>query len=147
MDKMQDLESLVIEQFSKAQNYGFSEPIVKRRNYNTAIDWFHEGIALEAELDWREYTIFVLIVRLEDGKLPAGYYVSNGRQCRLHLQEAIRNRGWTVDQGALKQISAGPKKKSRNFTAAGFQDRVEGYRKVLMSCIEQLVAERNLIFQ
>ena len=60
---------------------------------------------------------------------------------------ALKNRGWTADQDALRQISAGAKKNSRNFTVAGLQDRVEGYRRVLMSCIEQLVAERDLIFQ
>jgi hypothetical protein len=148
MKQEREIENLVLEQFSDVVNYGFAKPIVKREKWRTTIDWFHDDvIALEVELDWFEFEMFVLIVRLEGGKLPAGYYVSNGKTCRFHLQQVIRERGWLVDQDALAKISPGANYNKESRSTAVFKERLEKFRKVLMSCIEQLAAERDLIFQ
>lgn len=70
MSEQVEIEKWVINQFAELTSYGFSEPIIKREDWSTVIDWLGTGIALEIELDWREFDVFFLIVRLEGGQLP-----------------------------------------------------------------------------
>jgi hypothetical protein len=147
MCQTQEIERFVIEQLPEVESYGFTAPIVSRNQWGTTIDWFHDGIALEVKLNWRDFDIYVLLVRLENGNLPAGNYVSNGQRCRFYLQRVIKERGWSVDQAALKRISPGAGYDSPDYSTAMIKEKLENYRKVLMSCIEQIVAEKDLIFQ
>ncbi len=93
MSEKEEIEEWVIDQFSKLENYGLSRPVIKRDDWTTSVDWLGADIAIEIELDWREFDAFVLVVRLENRQLPQGYYVSNGKPCRFHLQKVIQERG------------------------------------------------------
>jgi hypothetical protein len=105
-------------------------------------------IALEIEIDWRDFDLFVFIVRLENGNLPSGYYVSEGRPCRYHLQKVIADKKWGVDQEALAMISPGNKGKrqSTKRTENGMLDRFRAYKKVLDSCVKNMVQDGETIF-
>jgi hypothetical protein len=78
-----DLENSIVNKIinllADFYSYGFSTPLVKSEDWSTTITLMLTRIALEIEMDWRDFDIFVLIVRLENGNLPCGYYVSNGR--------------------------------------------------------------------
>lgn len=130
-------------------SYGFSQPRVTQEEWSTTLTLMLTDIALEIEIDWRDFDIFVLVVRLEDGSLPSGYYVSEGRPCRYHLQKVISDRKWNVDQDALAMISPGKKGKQQNTKRSedGMLDRFREYKKVLDSCVENLVEEGDTIFQ
>jgi hypothetical protein len=67
------------------EKWHFSKPLVIKDDEITRILFSHTNIGFELELDWRENSAFGLVVRLEDGKPPSGYYVSNGKRCRRHL--------------------------------------------------------------
>lgn len=129
-------------------SYGFSTPLVKSEDWSTTITLMLSKIALEIEMDWRDFDIFVLIVRLENGKLPCGYYVSNGRPCRYHLQKVITDRKWNVDQNTWTMISPEIKsrKKYASQSADAIFDRFCAYKKILDSCINELVAQEEVIF-
>lgn len=147
MSQKQELENLVLEKLSDIEKFGFAKPIVNRQKWSTVIDWLHDKIALEVELDWRDFDLFLLIVNLDNGNLPKGYYVSDGKVCRLHLQEAIKQHGWSVDQNALVRISPEGNYSQQDHNAVEIKERLENYRRVLMSCIHQLVIESASIFQ
>lgn len=147
MGQKQEMKRFVTDQLSVIKDYGFKGPIVTDDNLITTIDWLDDGIALEVELDWRDLDIFVLLVRLEDGKLPKGYYVSNGKPCRFHLQKVIKERHWQVDQEAFRSITSGTgANKRRNLTIDDLKERFKLYKAILMLCLDKLIAEKNLIF-
>jgi len=147
MSEQVEIEKWVTSQFAELTSYGFSEPIIKREDWNTVIDWLGTDIAIELELDWREFDIFLLIVRLEGGQLPQGYYVSNGEPCRFHLQKIIKENGWSVALNEMKAISPSGKRRGlQKPNVDNLRQRVLAYKVVLMSCIKQIVANSGTIF-
>lgn len=147
VDQKQEMICFITDQLSVIKEYGFKDAIVTDGSLITTIDWLNDGIALEVELDWRGLDIFMLLVRLEDGKLPKGYYVSNGKPCRFHLQKVVKERHWRVNQEAFRGITSGTSaSKRRNLTTDDLKERFKLYKAVLMSCLDKLIAEKDLIF-
>ncbi|OGW72288.1 MAG: hypothetical protein A2Y02_00090 [Omnitrophica bacterium GWA2_52_12] len=90
-DKQLEFEKEILEELKNLTvSWGFSEPQITRKNYSTVFDYFATRFAIEIEIDWREYGVFILIVKLEAGKLPNGYYVSKGGMCREHLRSVLQ---------------------------------------------------------
>ncbi len=139
----------IIELLVNLYSFGFSEPVISHEDWSTTVTFMLSNIALEVEIDWRDFDIFILIVRLENGALPNGYYVSEGMPCRYHLQKVITDRKWSVDQNALAMISQGKKGKRQNSKQSedAMLDRFCVYKKVLDSCIDKLVDENEMIFK
>ena len=147
MSERAEIEKWVIDQFSELENYGLSKPVIKRDHWTTSFDWLSMNIAIELELDWREFDPFMLIVRLEDHQLPQNYYVSNGKPCRFHLQKAIQERGWSVVSDEMKVLSANEKRGLKPKPSAdNFKKRLLAYKVVLISCIDQVLADGESIF-
>jgi len=147
MSEQAEIESWLKSQFAELADYGFSEPVVKREDWNTVVDWLGTDIALELELDWREFDVFLLVVRLEDNQLPQGYYVSNGKPCRFHLQKVIKEKGWSVPLDEMRVISTNGKRgHSQKPSVDSLKKRVLAYKAVLKSCIDQLLADGRTIF-
>jgi hypothetical protein len=147
MSEKSEIEKWVIDQFSELENYKFSKPVVKRDGWTTSVDWLGSDIAIELELDWREFDAFIFIVRLEDGQLPQGYYVSNGKPCRFHLQEVVKERGWPVAQDEMMVISPnGRRGRSSKPSDDSLRKRLLAYKGVLLSCVDQVVADGASIF-
>lgn len=69
--------------------YGFTGPSICEESWKTSVAFLGETIGIELELDFRDMGVFVLVVRLENGNLPGGYYVSEGKKVRLHLEKFI----------------------------------------------------------
>lgn len=147
MSEQEEIEKLVTNQFAELTSYGFSEPIIERGSWSTVIDWLGSDIALELELDWREFDIFLLIVRLEDGQLPQGYYISNGEPCRFHLQKVITEKGWSVALDEMKAISSiGRHGSSQKPSIDNLRQRLFIFKAVVMSCINEILANSETIF-
>jgi len=97
-----ELDRSAIEEISCVLGSDFASPTVTLTPAMTTIAWLHSNVAIELELDWRELSISCLIVRLEDGKMPDGYYMSNGKPCRYYLQKLIRKHTWHTTQLELQ---------------------------------------------
>lgn len=92
-----DIEDHIIKALDfLVQDHGFRAPIRGGSGTQTTIAFLHDqvGVAVEIEVDVRESQAFCHIVRLEEGALPDGYYVSHGRSCRLHLKTLLREKRW-----------------------------------------------------
>jgi hypothetical protein len=138
----------IIPLLANLYSYGFSQPRITQEEWSTTITLMLTDIALEIEIDWRDFDIFVLVVRLENGNLPSGYYVSEGRPCRYHLQKIISDRKWNVDQDALATISpenTGKRQGSKR-SEDGMLNRFRAYKVVLDSCVKILVEEGVSVF-
>lgn len=147
MSEKAEIESWTLHQFTELTKFGFFEPLLKRDGGSTVIDWFGKDIALELELDWKEFDVFFLIVRLENDRLPQGYYVSNGKPCRFHLQKVIKEKMWSVDTNAMKVINTNEKNgRLQKPSAENLKKRIVAYQALLISCIDQVVADGVTIF-
>ncbi len=145
MSERTEIENWVVSQFSGLVAHGFTEPLVKREDWFTVIDWLGDTIAIEIELDWRDYDVFVLVVKLENGKLPKGYYMEDGRLLRIHLEEIIRKKFSGVCRDEVKLFRERRKqKKSNKDCVASLKDRISVYKDVLMSCVGWIVKEKTL---
>ena len=142
------IKTFIADELSVLLDRGFSDPLIKDNSWVTTFDWLSDDIAIEVEVDWRDIDIFMLLVRLEDGKLPKGYYVSGGKPCRYHLQKVITDRKWNVDKNAFGEISPGRKssRQSKNLSTDALKKRFQQYKTVLLSCFDQLIEDRQNIF-
>lgn len=112
----------------------------------TRIDFLRDSIAIEVEIDWRELDVFFLVVRLEDGRLPEGYYVSRGRRSRVHLLNLIVERKWAVDHELVSRIRMRNKVDPRKRDIECLKAQVLDQRALLLSCIDQILAENVGLF-
>ncbi len=139
MNQQDELKDYVLDHFlDLVDQYGFSSPIVSEENGMTRVDYIATNLAIELELDWREFDIYVLVVRLEDGKLPKGYYVSNGRKCRKHFVSVVREQGWSL--GSFK---AGKKTRREE---SDFKSSLTAQKALLFSHIDALLNTKDELF-
>jgi len=149
MVEMKDIESLTIGTFSFLKDYGFHEPLLRPNNLQSRVSYLAENIGIEVELDWRDMWVFVLIVRLESGKLPNGYYVSNtdGKICRIHLQKVLYNLGYRDEQINAERIyKKQKKKKQKPPSVEGMQSQLEADSNLLKKTIDLIISKQESIF-
>jgi hypothetical protein len=147
MSVQQEIEEFALQSFAVLQSdYNFRPPRVRREGWITWIDFFRDNIAVEVEIDWREFDVFLLIVRPEAGKLPKGYYTSGGKKCRVHLLTLIKERRWSIDQTLVSQIRSGPTE-SHARELSHLKVKLANYREILLSHIGQILAEGEKLFE
>ncbi len=136
-------EELIVE-FAKEElmplvdHHGFQPPTVTADRGATQIDFLSEEIAVEIEFDWRDFDVFVLIVRLEGGRLPGGYYVSEGKECRKHLREILCERGWAV--------SSAHESSAENPSEGRLRARIVAQKEDLLSHIDDMLSLGEALF-
>lgn len=121
--------------------YGYSAATIQRDDVKTRIEFLKINIAIEIELDWRDFIAFVLLVRLKDGKLPNGYYVAEGKKCRKHLGEVIQEQGWKTPPGPSFYH-----KQSKPKNAADLKGLLLQYKEQLAACLNGLESVGDSIF-
>jgi hypothetical protein len=149
MVETKDIENLAMERFSFLKGYGFHEPLLRPNNWQSRISYLADNIGIDVELDWRDMWVFVLIVRLESGKLPNGYYVSetDGKICRIHLQKALYNLGYRDEQiNAERCYKKQKKKKQKSPSVEGMQAQLESDSNLLKKTIDLIVSKQESIF-
>lgn len=109
----------------------------------TQIDYLKGNLGIELELDWREFGAFLLVVRLENGQLPNGYYLSNGRKCRKHIGNIIREQNWS-DITNLPMVST--EKRGKPLSIEDMKNMITVYRKQLFSCLDRLESAEDAVF-
>lgn len=88
MITQKEVEENTLERFSFLKYSGL-EKFTLKHNSKTVISFLGENIGVQVELDWRDVGVFVLLVKLDNGSLPDGYYVYNGKIVRVHLLKFI----------------------------------------------------------
>lgn len=90
---MKDIEEKAIKHFNYLINdNGFTGPSIKNDPWITTIAYFGQEIGVELEIDFRDNYVFVLIVRLSNGKLPSDYFFSGVNKNRIHLETILNDR-------------------------------------------------------
>jgi hypothetical protein len=132
MSERKELTSFALAEFKPlVDEYGFKDPSIANEGWMTRIDYLGSNLGIELELDWRDFAFFVLVVRLENGRLPGGYYVSNGKKCRKHLLSLLDERGLFRQK---------PKQFEQAKTKQAFESQVVQFRQFLMSHVRVLLA-------
>jgi hypothetical protein len=133
MSQVKEIEDFAAKEFETLLvGHGYSAAKVEHEDVMTRIEFMKGEIAVEVELDWRDFIAFVLIVHLKDGKLPNGYYVAEGKKCRKHLGRVIQEQKWNAPPGP--RFDGGKKPKD----AADLKSVLVQYKGQLAACIENL---------
>jgi hypothetical protein len=141
MTQNEEILDFVVREFGVLQQrFGYHAPKVSHEDWMTRITYMKGEIGIELELDWREGEAFLLAVRLEDGKLPKGYYVANDEKCRLHVMNIARARGWPGVQH--------PSQPTRAPGASDpMKDMILSHKRLLLSCLPLLERDWDGIWQ
>ena len=138
MSEQKELLSFVLSEFRPlVEEHGFNDPVTVDEDWITRVDYLGDKLGLELELDWRDFAVFVLVVRLEDGKLPSGYYVSNGKKCRKHLLNVLQELGLSRQKPKLQQAK----------TKQAFERQAVHMKELLLPHVHQLLSvDENKLF-
>lgn len=100
---MDKLIQTALEQFLfLEEKKGFATPIIKKDIWITTLTYLKNEIGIELELDFRDLDFFVLLVKVNNGELINGYYVSDdGEKIRIHLEEIV-GKNKVKNQGRIK---------------------------------------------
>jgi|CXWL01.1.fsa_nt_gi Arc/MetJ-type ribon-helix-helix transcriptional regulator len=132
--------------FSFLAKSGFESARSSREGSMTTLRWLHSRIGLELELDWHEFYAFLMVVRLEDGHLPDGYYVSRGEAVRFHLLSMAQERGWDLPRGLLDRLKARGANDQRPRTTAEILSLIEVYAEATRALLPRLLAPVEEVF-
>jgi hypothetical protein len=131
MNETKEIESLVLEKFSFLQDeFGLEKPILNSGTWNTTVSYLSKEIGIEIELDWRDLDVFILITKLDEGKLPKGYYVFNGKTCRVHFEEVLQN-SLNVRKSEIQEVVQFDKKKKPKRNQVTMTLRIAAYQQLL----------------
>jgi len=145
MEKTEQIETLVVKKLAFLQEkHGFMSPIVNRERWCTTISYLADEIAIEIELDWRDLDVFVLITKLENGRLPSGYYVSNGKKCRIHLEKVLRE-VLKVDAGHIKKVLGFIPDRSQRDKST-FENRLDAYLVLIREHVTKICEKGATLF-
>lgn len=134
MSELKEIEDFALSEFGTLlMEHGFSAAKLEHDDVKTRIEFLKNDIAVEIELDWRDFIAFVLLVRLKDGNLPNGYYVADGKKCRKHLGKVIQEQGWRTPPGP--RFDRG---QSKPKNAADLKTVLLQYKEQLAACINDL---------
>lgn len=86
------LEQQVHEQFAVlGTTRGFATLPPARSVITTTFYFTHHSLGFEIALDFRDETVYVYLVRLQDGQVPRGGYIVDGEVVRLPLRFVLRD--------------------------------------------------------
>lgn len=141
-----DIEKLAVDKFSFLEKeMGLSKPKIKRERWKTRISYLGKDTGFDIELDWREFEVIVLVVRLENGKLPEGYYISQGKKSRLMIDQILKNRFHESLNGMNKINKFMKEGKQRSFDIMVKQ--IEEYNTLMLIYSNVILSYGTKIFE
>ena len=147
MNDTKEIESLVLDKFSFLQDdFGLNKPILNRDTGNTTVSYLSKEIAIEIELDWRDFDVFILITKLDGGRLPKGYYVFRGKTCRVHLEEVLQN-NLNVGKNEIQELVQSGKKKKQTRNQQTLTQRISAYQQLLRNYAGAICSAGDNLFQ
>lgn len=144
-DKTKRIEEYAVEGLAVLKEYGFLRPTVKKDKWSTTISSLSSDIAVEVELDWRDLDVFVLVTALSDGKLPGGYYVFNGKRCRIHLEDVLKDICGVSDVDVCNLLKKQPANSDRD--EATMKSRLDFYMELLKKYISVIQQQGLRLFK
>lgn len=144
-DKTKYVEKYAIKKLSALDAHGFSLPTAKREKWSTTVSSLSSDIAIELELDWRELDVFVLVTALSDGRLPGGYYVSEGKKCRIHLEDVLKDRCGISDADIQSFLKNQPSRSERDETT--MKSRLDDYMRLVEQHISVIKEHGLRVFE
>jgi len=125
-----EVERQAVQEFAfLLSDRGFRGPVVRRSPFSLSLDYLNTEIGIELAFDLRDVDLTILLVRLVDGHLPSGYYISNGRRCRVYLVT------WLAQMGRYEAPATAKRRHGSANTARSPMDALKG----------QLSSSRDLI--
>ncbi len=119
--------------------YGFKPPVVREKGYSTRVFFLQKELAIELEFEWREFCVFLSIIRLTKGKLPKGYYLDPGKRTQIPLIPLIAERNWQVNKDLIEEIIKIGHKKRVDLTPEDLKTQLLLYHTLLSSCITKIL--------
>lgn len=145
MISQNDIANYMINEYAfLPKEYGFYGPIIKEESWSTRVAYQKNGIAIEVKLDFRELAVYLFVIRLENGELPKGYYLTAGKKSRIYLLQLISDRKWPVDKVSLQNLKIKTNRVNRDSNY--FKEKLKHYHRVLVDCIDKILEENISIF-
>lgn len=134
------------------EEYGFALPTISEGQNlwsTTTVVFAGVDIGIEINIEWKEFVLFVMLVRLDEGKIPQGDYYrsSSGEVIRIYLQAVAQREECAVDQAILARLRARYQNTRAHFNVEGLMAQLEDYVEILRSCMGFILQNRKELFR
>lgn len=148
MSFQEDLVDLARTEYSSLlTEHGFKLPVVREKGYSTRVFFLQKEFAVELEFEWRDFCVFLSIVRLAKGKLPKGYYLDPAKRTQIPLILLIEERNWQVNKDLIEEIIKIGHKKRVDLAPEDLKAQLLLYHALLRSCITKVVEGGITLFE
>ena len=121
--------SAITELVSVLLRHGYEHPELTKDGFTETFLFRSTELSIEIEHDHRERALFVLLVRMENGEVPDGYYCnSRGVLSRIHLNKALTKIGVPVKKYGQLSVN-----KQSEYLAAGLNTLLNNVPPVSVS--------------
>lgn len=114
---------------------------IENQSSRTVLAYTVGSITVEVELDWQEWSAFLLLCRTVDGRRPPGYYMHEGKRMRVHLAQVLAD-GTEQDKAAATRL--------RNVTRQSGPDamraQVQEFSETLRSVVDRFADYHEKLF-
>lgn len=142
---IESAEREAIELFSfLVSDRGFRGPVVRRDAVSITLDYLRDALGIELKFDWRDVDVSVVLVRLDEGQLPNGYFVSNGRRCRAYLVNWLTQIGRYDGRGQRRRH---PRHASKQTPMESIRAELESSYELVRANIELIESEGLTAFE
>jgi len=134
------------------EEHGFALPAVNEGEdlwSTTTVTFAGVDVGIEVDIEWKEFVLFVMLVRLDAGKIPQGDYYrsSSGEVIRIYLQAVAQREECAVDQAILARLRARYQNTRAHFNVEGLRAQLEDYVEILRSCIGFILRSGKELFR
>lgn len=93
MKRKEEIRENLLKKTEFLKGLGFNYCVEHSDGWNYTLSYLacDQGIAIEFEIDYQDFDVFVLITILEDGKLPNGYYMNRGKRVSVHIEQLLED--------------------------------------------------------
>lgn len=146
MKEKREIQDYLLDKFAFLKNeYGLSELIIEDNGWITDIYYLGYEIGIEFELDLHDFDVFVLVVLLEDGKIPGGYYMNKGAKCRVHLEKILLEQ-LHISRKYINSLGD-ENVRNKHHLIEVIKSRLDSYSTMLKDHIAELLSIGNTIFK
>lgn len=137
-----DTQKIVEDYFGfLTEAWGFKKWRVVKTNLSLNIQYRTEDFGVDIQIEYIGFLFSVLLVRLENGVEPNGYYVQNGKIVRKYLEEFL------LESGLIKKSEIDEYKKFRKkIRKSNLTDSKRNDMEVEIIKAKSILLERNMKF-
>ncbi len=136
----------ILEEFNFLQEeFGFKEPVIDSHSMFDSYSYQGEGFEIEIVIEWRDWWVTILFVKLGECRTSPDYYKWKGKSYRVYLEDVVNTLPIEGKEQFFEEIRSLNKKKERTYE--NITEWLDLLKRLLRHSIERILLEGTIFFE